>query len=455
MTAMDDHREINSHRTRIAEIEHKIEEAGVEYLYYQLVTLSGRTVAKVVPARHLRRNLLKGVQFHATAMVDLHVDRTGRLLGGGVEARELTAIPDIDTFVVLPWDTSVGSFLCIAYEPEHTPEIGGRVLGTDPRGTLLRAHAQFTAETGLVLKSGCEPEMSWLGKDIEVTVRPGGGSSYQFANLEMMRPIYKKVITYADALGFDMIEGDYEDPGQLELNWMFDHANLTADRLIMYRQICHQVAKEQGVRASFMPKPTTGSMGNGCHHNLSLWDGGTNVLEEPGRRELHLSKIGRHALGGILANAADSIAIMASTVNSYKRFWDGGQFAPSTVNWGMDNKTCTVRLSAVGRLEYKIPDAAVNPYLSHTAILAAIKDGLDNSIDPGDPQVGSSYEAGDYDPLPLTLGDAVKAFTTSNVIRSAFDPELADFYAEVKFDEWARACGAVTDFDREMYLEFL
>lgn len=455
MTAMDDQRELNSVENRIREIEHKISEAGVEYIYYQLVTLSGRTVAKVVPAHHLRRNLIKGVQFHATAMVDLHVDRTGRLLGGGVEAREVTAIPDIDTFAVLPWDHAIATFLCLGFEPEHTPEIGGEALGTDPRGTLLRAHKQFTADTGYVLKSGCEPEMSWLGKDIEVTVRPGGGASYQLANLELMRPIYKKVMAYADALGFDMIEGDYEDPGQLELNWMFDDCHLTADRLIMYRQICHQVAKEHGVKASFMPKPTTGSMGNGCHHNVSLWEGDTNVLEEPGRRELHLTTIGQHALGGMLANAADSIAIMASTVNSYKRFWDGGQFAPSLVNWGMDNKTCTVRLSAVGRLEYKIPDSAVNPYLSHTAILAAMKDGLDNSIDPGPPQVGSSYEGSDDDVLPLTLGDAVAAFTKSKVIKGAFDPQLADFYAEVKFDEWARACGAVTEFDREMYLEFL
>ena len=121
----------------------------------------------------------------------------------------------------------------------------------------------------------------------------------------------------------------------------------------------------------------------------------------------------------------------------------------------MDNKTCTVRLSAVGRLEYKIPDASVNPYLSHTVLLAAIKDGIDNATDPGDPQVGSSYGDNTYETLPLTLGDAVKAFNDNDVIRGSLAPELADQYSAVKFDEWARACGAVTDFDRDMYLEFL
>lgn len=455
MTALDQHRELNSSDARITDIAERIESAGVEYIYYQVVTLTGRTVAKVVPAHHLRRNLVKGVQFHRTAMVDLHCDRSGKLLGGGVDAAEFTAIPDLDSFAILPWDTAVARFFCTTYEPDHIAEVGGRYLGTDSRSTLIRAHDQFIAETGLVLKSGCEPEMSWIGPSMEVNVRPGGSAAYQTANLEIMRPIYKSIITYAHKMGFDMIEGDYEDPGQLELNWQFDDCTKTADRLITYRQICHQVAKEHGVKASFMPKPATGSMGNGCHHNVSLWNGEENVFEEAGRKDLHLSKVGQHALGGMLAHAQGSTAVMASTVNSYKRFWDGGQFAPTAVNWGMDNKTCTVRLSAVGRLEYKTPDASVNPYLSHTVLLAAIKDGIDNATDPGEPQVGSSYGDHTYDTLPLTLGDAITAFNDDAVIRGSLGPDLAEQYSAVKFDEWARACGAVTDFDREMYLEFL
>jgi glutamine synthetase len=455
-TPLDGHRDINTSDARIGDIENVITDRGVEFIYYQVVTLTGRTVAKVVPARHLRRNLVRGVQFHRTAMTDLHTDRAGRLLGGGVEAAELTAIPDIDTFAVLPWDAHVARFLCTAYEPDHIPDVGGDYLPLDTRATLHRAHQAFTEDTDLVFKSGCEPEMTWYGPGMEVTVRPGGSAAYQTANLELMRPIYKKVITYAQSLGLDMIEGDYEDPGQLELNWLFDDCTLTADRLITYRQICHQVAKEHGIKASFMPKPVTGSMGNGCHHNVSLWKDDENAFEEPGRRELHLSKLGQHALGGMLAHAAGSAAIMASTVNSYKRFWDGGQFAPTTVNWGMDNKTCTVRLSAVGRLEYKLPDASVNPYLSHTALLAAIKHGIDNATDPGDAQVGSSYDGdGIHEKLPLTLGEAVTAFNDNPIIRGSLHPDLAEQYAAVKFDEWARACGAVTDFDRDMYLEYL
>jgi glutamine synthetase len=457
MTVLDEHREINSQAQAVRDVVELMEASGVRYVYYQVVTLTGRVLAKVVPAAHVRRNLERGVQFHRTALSDLQSDRHGELLGGGAEAGEFTAMPDADTFRVLPWDRSVGRFLCRLYEPSHAAVRGGEPLATDPRGNLIRLHDAFTASTGLRLKSGCEPEMTWIGSSLEVKVRPGASPAYHAGNLELMRPIYQRLIDYAQAMGLDMIEGDYEDAGQLELNWMFDSCELTADRLITYRQICQQVAREFDVTASFMPKPTTGSMGNGCHHNLSLWQDDENILEEPGRSELHLTERGRHALGGLLAHVPGSMAVMASTVNSYKRFWDAGQFAPSRVNWGMDNKTCTVRLPANGRLEYKLPDASVNPYLSHAALLAAIQDGLDRELDPGEPQSTSSYDTADTaeEALPLTLGDALAAFDRDKLVRSAFSEELATLYSRLKEDEWARSCGAVTDWDREMYLEYL
>jgi glutamine synthetase len=87
---------------------------------------------------------------------------------------------------------------------------------------LIRSHEAFIKETGFRMKSGCEPEMTWFGDKLEVQVRPGASPAYHMGNLELMRPIYKRVMEYAISMGLDMIEGDYEDPGQLELNWMFD-----------------------------------------------------------------------------------------------------------------------------------------------------------------------------------------------------------------------------------------
>ena len=452
-TPLDQHREANADAVRVAEIARTIESTGVEFVYYQGVTVTGRVIGKVVPARHLRRNLERGVNLHRTAISDLQSDRAGSLFGGGAHAAEFTAMPDLDTFAVLPWDTTVARFFTRIYEPDHLPEVGGRPLATDSRGVLRRVHSDFTARTGLVMRSGTEPEMTWKGPGTQVRFAPGSSPAYHVENLELMRPVYQKVIRYAQELGLDMIEGDYEDPGQLELNWMFDVAELTADRLVTYRQICRQVGRELGLTASFMPKPATGMMGNGCHHNVSFWRGDRNVLADPGRTELHVTDEGKHILGGILSHAAGTMLLNGSTVNSYKRYWDAGQFAPSQINWGMDNKTCTVRLSANGRFEYKLPDASVNPYLSHAALVAAAEDGLANSLDPGPAQVGSSYEGDQarFAPLPLTLAAAIEAFAKDDVVRGALGEELSELLMEYKTDEWARFCAAVTDWEQNQY----
>lgn len=456
ISALDLHREENSAAGALDPVKDAISAAGVEYIYYQAVTITGRVVGKVVPASHVDRIAVKGVQQHRTAASNLQADRAGNLLYGGTEAAEYTAVPDLDTFAVLPWDTTVGRFFCRLYEPDHSAVDAGAPLAADTRGLLKRLHSDFTARTSLELRTGTEPEMTWQGPGLEARFRPDSSPAYHIDHLERYREIYQKVITYARALGLDMIEGDYEDGGQLELNWMYDHADLTADRLVTYRQICKQVARELGIEASFMPKPGTGYMGNGCHHNFSLWRDGVNILEEPGCTELHLTDEGKHALGGLLTHSPGAMLVMGPTVNSYKRYWDSGQFAPSRIDWGLDNKTCTVRLSANGRLEYKLPDAAVNPHLSHAVLVAAIDDGLKNQIDPGEPTVGPSYDSARpemFGKLPLTLGEAVSAFAGDTYLTEALGPELSELYLAYKTDEWARFCGHVTEWERDMYWE--
>ena len=461
-SAIDHQREANA--AAEADLVAAVRESGVEYLYYQFVTVTGRVLAKVVPARHLARNLQKGVQFHGSAVTDLASDRHGGLVASGPDAEELVALPDAATFAVLPWDGQVARFFCNLYRRPDSATDPGAPLATCARTTLARAHASFHEGTGLELRTGCEPEMSWIGDDITPHAQPNRTPAYHFGSLEMMRPIMKRVVSYATALGLDMIEGDYEDVNQLELNFQFDRCDRTADRLIVYRQICAQVAKEFGVTASFMPKPTIGAMANGCHHNLSLWRDDENVFEEPGRRELHLSETARHALGGLLAHAPGMLALLAPTVNSYARYWDVGQFAPSIVNWGFDNRTCAVRISANGRLELKLPDASVNPYLSHTVILGAMADGIARRLDPGPPQGGDSYDdaviAADeaergLGRLPRTLGDALIALAADDLVCGSLPPGLLDAFVALKRDEWERFCGAVTEWHREMYLKAL
>ena len=451
--ALTQHREANARAAD--ELATRIKQANVEFIYYQFVTINGRVLAKVVPATHLRRSLEKGVQFHGSAIADVAADRHGELFGGGIAAEEFAVMPDADSFQVLPWEPGVGRFLCSLYRRDDSHRDPGAPLSTDVRGAMRRAIDGLEQRTGYELRSGTEPEITWKGEGYDPTSRPGVSTAYHAGTLEQTREIYQRVIRYARAMGIDMIEGDYEDAGQIELNFMYDRADRTADRLVTYRQICVQVARELGIEVTFMPKPEVGIMGNGCHHNLSLWRDGANAFAEPGRRELHVTDTAKHALGGLLKHAGESMAVYGSTVNSYKRYWDAGQFAPSRVDWGLDDRSRSVRVSASGRLELKLPDSIVNPYLSHALIAAAMEDGLANAIDPGpapDPGVVAPEK---FDSLPLTLGDAVERFAGSAWVRGALGDDLTQLYTEFKRDEWARFCGAVTNWEDMMYRQWI
>ncbi|PRX96639.1 glutamine synthetase family protein [Allonocardiopsis opalescens] len=453
-TPLDEHRELNTDGTAAAGLCERAAEAGVEYVHFQTVTLTGRLVGKTVPARQLRRGLETGVQMFRSVLADLRTDAAGAPLGGGEDAAEFTAMPDLDTFAVLPWDPRSAWFLCRLYEPGHRPDgVGGRPLATDARGALRRLHADFTARTGLELRSGCEPEATWSGPGLE---RPEGhrvSPAFDCAAMDRLRPVYQRVVEYGQALGLEMIEGGHEgDDGQLEMNWLYDHADRTADRLVVHRTICRQVARESGAAVTFMPKAAANSLGNGLHHNLSLWRGGENAFSEPGETALHLTETGRHAVGGVLRHTAAMAAVVCPTVNSYKRLDQAGGFTPSRVDWGWETKTCAVRVPANGRIEYRVPDAMANPYLSHAVLLAAVEDGIKNQIDPGPAKgCGPPAAAEPFPGLPASLGEALELFTASPVITGALGRETAELFTELKSAEWARFRRAVTDWELAEY----
>ena len=152
------------------------------------------------------------------------------------------------------------------------------------------------------------------------------------------------------------------------------------------------------------------------------------------------------------------LALLAPTVNSYARYWDVGQFAPAVINWGFDNRTCAVRVSRQRRLEYKLPDASVNPYLSHAAVLEAIADGLEQGIDPG---AAAGRETPTARPAAASARCRGRSATRSRRSRrttssaARLPPSCYDAFVEYKTDEWERFCGTVTEWHREMYLRAL
>jgi glutamine synthetase len=245
------------------------------------------------------------------------------------------------------------------------------------------------------------------------------------------------------------------------------------------------VAREFNLIACFMSKPFMGVSASGCHHYLSLWRGGDTTIKTFGLESLpglegnftyHQGgentfmpedgvsrripgQVGLHCIGGVIEHLPALTAIGCSTVNSYRRLWDAGFWAPVYSDWGFQNRTCGLRVSAPGRFEYRAVDSMVNPYLMAAAILKAFDDGLSRQLDPGEPEQRNIYEAMEdgkqVKKLPMSLGEALDCLATDAVIQSALSGEMYRLYDQYKRDEWERFLATTSNWDMENYMDCL
>ncbi|WJS87123.1 glutamine synthetase family protein [Paracoccus sp. TOH] len=474
---------------RVARVREKIDRLGIEYIYYQYVTITGRVLGKSVPARHWEQNARKGVQTWIGGIANLTIDIRGDLIGFSANDGECLALPDPETFCQLPWEKKVARVFCTLFRTLDEPENPGSYFECDTRGNLKRFDREFREKNnGLHLRVGMEPEMLWLrptGEGLRSFEGISKPNSYHIDQFEATRRVWMKVSEYAQAMGLDMIQGDVEDsPGLLELNFAFDDVLATADRLTTYRQICAEVARQEGLIACFMAKPIMGVPALGCHHNCSLWYGGEKRLvptvdgELPGMEEVFTynkggvnafenteggwipTELGRHALGGALKHIGALTALGACTVNSYRRFADIGQWAPVGADWGLQNRSCSIRISSPDRFEFRAVDAMVNQHLFCGALLKALDDGIRNQVDPGPPEgrnVAEVLKAGteELKTIPLNLYEALEALKSDDFILEAMPGRLHELFDKLKRDEWQRFMKEITDWDFERYMDYL
>jgi glutamine synthetase len=456
-STLEEARSAPGRRERIEAITERIERDGIKYVFFQQVSVTGRVMGKGVVSTFFPQVAEKGYQLVYGATANLFTDRYGNYIGFGPEESELAAVADLDTFEVLPWDPRVARVYCDCYDTET-----GELLDADPRQNLKRIAHEFEQELGLQFLIGIEPEMMWLKKPEDGQVLEGMTKPYCYHihQFEELRPVLMDVVEYGQALGLDMSYGDHEDaPGQLELNFRFDRPVRTADNITTYRQVCAAVGRKHGLLPSFMPKPFTGVSANGHHHHFTLCDEeGKNVFHDPSG-PAQLSQTARHFLGGLLEHFHALMCIGNPTVNSYCRMWDTGFWAPIYKNWGWQNRTTTVRVASGGRFEYRGVDSSCNPYLTTAALLVAGLDGIRNELDPGEPQQGNTYDllqAGvELEKVPDSLGAALDALAADELIKGAMPGRLYKVFEHYKRDEWERYLAAVTDWERDEYLEVL
>jgi glutamine synthetase len=436
------------------------EERGIEFYFAQFVDLYARPSAKLVPAASLETLLREGAGFAGFAAGEL-----GQLPSDP----DIAAIPDITSFTPVPWQANLARFACDVY-------VDGEEWPYDPR-TILRRQLARARDRGFELMVGLELEYFLVrrGEDgalaiadpLDTLEKP----CYDLRGLTRNYEFLTTISRYVNELGWGNYANDHEDAnGQFEQNFTYTNALATCDRAIFFRYMVHTLAQQQGLLATFMPKPFTHLTGNGCHFHLSLWDGDRNLfLDERDPRGQGLSELAYHFIGGLKRHAKSYIAVTAPTVNSYKRLKLGGRTAsgaswsPVYVSYGRNNRTQMLRIPGPGRVEDRTIDGSCNPYLAATAVLAAGLDGIENRLDPGEPNTGNMYTASDeelarrgVELLPANLLDATRELERDDVLREAFgrgrDEDYLDYYIRVKRAEWTRYHEQVTPWELDEYL---
>lgn len=373
---------------------------------------------------------------------------------------------DIDTFRVLPWETGTASFICDFYLPDGTPH------PACPRNLLKRV-LERAKSMGYSAKIGAEFEF-FIFRETSETMRakdyrgmtplsPGMfGYSWlrEGQNSELMHAILE------DFAAFDIeIEGLHTEtgPGVVEVAIRFDDALRMADKAALFKTCMKQVASERGLAVTFMAKWNENLPGSSGHLHQSLVRGEGEHLENvffDGSAPHKLSATALQFLGGLVSNMPAMTAIVSPTINSYKRYVPG-VWAPLTASWGIENRTCAVRVipgsSKSTRLEFRQPAADMNPYLAIAASLGAGLLGIERGMVPPPASKGDASDASRdaLAALPRTLKEATALLAKSNDARTILGDAFVDHYVRTREWEVRQHERAVSDWELRRYFEII
>jgi glutamine synthetase len=415
---------------------------GVRFLLALFVDLTGKPCAKLVPVESADELEHEGVGFAGYAV---------GAIGQQPCDPDLIAVPDVASYTPLPW---VREGLALVH---CDPHVEGRPWPYAPR-VLLKA--MLAKAAGLELMAGAEVEYFLVTRDEQGTLRPadtlddGIRPCYDARGLTRMYDHLTAVSTAMNALGWGNYANDHEDAnGQFEQNFAYADALTTADRVITARYLISMLAEQRGMTATFMPKPFADRTGSGMHLHLSLWSDGSSRFPDDGDGRGHgLSELAYRFLAGLLEHAPGMQAVLAPTVNSYKRTGatstrSGATWSPRRATWGGNDRTHLVRVPDGHRVELRGGDGAANPYLALAVALAAGLDGIDRQLEPD--------SAEDRPELPPTLLHAVEALRADPVVGKALDaagPGVAEYFAGLKREEFLDWHGTVGSWEHDRYL---
>jgi glutamine synthetase len=387
--------------------------------------------------------------YHTTPMGDV-VPMPGGLESG---LPDITAYPDLETLSDLPWEP--GALWCLA----DTTVLGGQPAEESPR-VVARRVADKLAELGLGAIVGPELEFYLLEQD---DASPQGwrryadapGNVYVVGRKGDPRGVLLTMLRYLRDASLRVTAANHEFcGGQFEINLYHSDLLDAADRAFRMKSAVQEIARHEGMLATFMAKPFNDEGGSGFHLHVSLVDeDGTNVFGDPDG-EHGLSDIGRYAIGGVLAHAPALAAILNPTINSYKRFGPD-TLAPWLIDWGPDNRSAMLRIpperGPASRMEVRLGDATANSYLAIAAVGAATYLGIRDKVEPPAPLQGYGYDPEAAPMLPQSLPEALDALAADTDLREVLGDFFVESFLTYKRNEVERFAHHVTDWEFREY----
>lgn len=418
---------------------------NADYILLHFTDMLGLLKGRTIPTEEAKNALLEGVGFDGSSI-------TG---GVNIEESDMVMKPDASTFAVCPYyfyDKSVVSFICNIHRPD------GERFENDSRYVCQKATEKALRE-GYEPTAAAELEFYLVQKSEEGEVYPVENhliDKHRYFDISPGRDITETFrMDLSNAL-FSMgiiIERTQHEAGaaQNEITFKYSDPITTSDNIILYKFAAKAVAdRKYGWIATFMPKPWLDKPGNGMHVHMGLLNpkNGKNIFYDP-KGYANISQKCRYFIGGLLEHAKALCAIVAPTVNSYKRLVPGYE-APIYTAWSSRNRSALIRIPEYfhnnekkTRIEFRCPDPLCNPYLAHAVILEAGLDGIRKKTEPGEPVKENVYHLSEakrrelgIEVLPTSLKEALEEWESDKICVEALGKENAAKYLELKMEEW-------------------
>jgi glutamine synthetase len=443
----------NDRHLSMSDLVGRIDSGDIDTVIVAFTDMQGRLQGKRLHGRYFAEHVVghgtEGCNY--LLAVDIEMNTVGGYAISSWEKGygDMEFVLDEDTIRLLTHLPATAMVQCDLVWPDHEPVL------QSPRA-ILKRQLDRVAERGWAAFAGTELEFIAFDTSYEDASRLGYREltpvnqynvDYSILGTTRVEPLLRDIRNTMYDAGLD-VEGAKGECnfGQHEIGFLYADALVTADNHAVYKNVAKEIAAQRGQSITFMAKYNQRE-GSSCHIHLSLrgTDGSLVFWDKDAGTRTPLYD---QFVAGVLATAADFTLLYAPNINSYKRFADGS-FAPTTIAWGMDNRTCAVRLVGRGagaRMENRIPGADVNPYLALAAMLAGGLHGIENELPLEDELVGNAYTSG-KEQVPSTMPAAREAFVTSKVARAALGDEVVDHYVNMADVELAAYRAAVTDWE--------